>query len=258
MRVSDFQKKTADNWEGYSGFDIKTENIRYAKMRDYIREEGDGKEILDLGCLDGSLTEPFVKNNQVSGLDISERFVQESRKKGLNTVLGDVEKPFPFKTGQFDIVVAGQIIEHIANTDFFLFECNGVLKDNGKLILSVPNINTLFSAAILFFFDYPPPSASRYRSAHVKDFTFSTLKVALKNNFFIVEKKRGSIFYIPYFKRLLPPRSYIGDLIPRLANDYIVKARKEKSFIYNEEKNIKETRFKSIAKEMPLLKWFLK
>lgn len=228
MKTSSFQKTTADSWKGYSESDVKIENIRYKKIRDYVAEEGSGKKILDLGCMDGSLAEPLVKCNRVFGLDISEYFVQESRKKGINAIVGDAEERFPFGAEEFDIVVAGQIIEHIPDTDFFLSECYRVLKNNGSLIISVPNINTLFSAAILFFLDYPPPAASRYRSAHIRDFTFSILKTALKNNFFIVEKKRGSIFYIPRFNRLLFMRSCIGDLIPRFAKDYIVKAKKEK------------------------------
>lgn len=258
--ISDFQKEVCERWKGYfSDPNIKTIRVRYKKIRNFIEREGSGKKILDLGCADGSLLEPLAKKNLVFGVEITESLSQKTRAKGLNVVKADLEKGIPFGSKTFDIVVAAQIIEHIVNTDFFLAECNRVLKKNGKLVLSVPNINTLFSPLILFLFDYPPPSSSRYRSHHVRDFTFSTLKIALKNNCFVIKKRRGVVIYIPQFSYFFKLRSFLGDLIPRWSDEYIIKAVKEKSFTYKKEEVFKKIiQPNSVVKEIPFLKWFFR
>jgi len=46
----------------------------------------------------------------------------------------------PFENNYFDFVFAGEIIEHLFDSRFFLKEVHRVLKINGYLILSTPNL----------------------------------------------------------------------------------------------------------------------
>jgi len=48
-------------------------------------------------------------------------------------------QPIPYEDNFFDSVVAGEIIEHVANPLKFLAECNRVLKNEGVLIITTPN-----------------------------------------------------------------------------------------------------------------------
>lgn len=259
MNSGNFQKKIYDNWQGYtSDPNISIVNLRYRKIREYIKEQGKGKKILDVGCADGLLLEPLIPAFDVYGIEIAEHLCNTAREKGLNVLLADLEQGIPFESETFDIVVAAEIIEHIADTDFFLSECNRVLKKNGKLILSVPNINNIFSPFFMLFFDYPPTSSSRYRSTHVRDFTLSTLKVALQNNSFMIEKTRGVVFYAPFIKGMLVLRGFLADLMPRFADEYVLIAKKEKECFYNIEKTIKESNSKFLLKKMPFWKMFFR
>lgn len=250
-----------ERWRGYLfDPDLKAINIRYEKMRKYIEEEGKGKTILDLGCADGSLLEPLTQHNTVHGVEISESLSEAAKKRGLLVTTADVEQegiPFPSET--FDVVVAGEILEHIVETDFFLTECNRVLKPGGKLVLAVPNINTFFSPFLMFLFDYPPPLAARYQSEHIRDFTFSTLRIALQSNGFTIEKKRGTLFYIPVFPNsFLKLRSFLADRLLRSSEKLILKARKRKYIPYKEEEVLQGIESRSLVKHMPLLKWFIR
>ena len=104
------------------------------------------KNILDVGCYDGTfLSLMKSRDNNFYGLDAGDWGVEESRKKGINVAkffFNDVDK-LPYADNFFDVAIAGEVIEHIYDTDFFLEEISRVLKPKGKLILSTPNIASL-------------------------------------------------------------------------------------------------------------------
>ncbi len=52
----------------------------------------------------------------------------------------DVNKNLPFKSETFDSIIALELIEHLWNTFGFLDECNRVLKPEGRIIFSTPNV----------------------------------------------------------------------------------------------------------------------
>jgi len=78
-------------------------------------------KILDLGCGDGTLMEPLVFNHEVIGVDISGPALTIAREKGLNVKDVDLMQDWSKEvTDKFDAVLAGEIIEHIFETDKFL------------------------------------------------------------------------------------------------------------------------------------------
>lgn len=74
---------------------------------------------------------------EVFGIDI------EVRKDVENTVraYGD---HLPFMEDTFDVIVAGEIIEHVDEPFNFLKDCIRVLKPGGKIIITTPNIHALY------------------------------------------------------------------------------------------------------------------
>jgi len=74
---------------------------------------------------------------EIIGIDTNHAGLQEMKQKGLNVLFGDAEN-LEFGA-RFDIIVAGELIEHLSNPGRFLEGCRKSLKPNGQVILSTPN-----------------------------------------------------------------------------------------------------------------------
>jgi len=149
-----------------------------------------GKKILDFGCLDGTFLSYLDKrNNEFYGVDASDFAVKESRKKGIKVTqyFFDDSKPLPYKDSTFDLIVLGEVIEHIYNTDFLLQELHRVLKNKGLLLISTPNIASFGRRASLLLGINPiietsPNDADS--SGHIRYFTFQSLRDLVQKHFF--------------------------------------------------------------------------
>ena len=109
-----------------------------------------GKSVLDLGCVrhsaEFSLKDPnwlhmhlFNVSSHIVGVDYLQDEVEKINvNKLLNVICGDVTKPLPINE-QFDVIVAGDLIEHLSNFEGFFENVNRLLNDNGLLIITTPN-----------------------------------------------------------------------------------------------------------------------
>ena len=100
---------------------------------------GPGRRVLDLGCRYGALTRSYLDGNELVGVDVSREALAEAAKLGIETVWTDVQEPLPFPDASFDVVVAGELIEHLSDPDRVVAEVRRVLRPGGSFVGSVPN-----------------------------------------------------------------------------------------------------------------------
>ena len=103
------------------------------------------KNVLDLGCGYGRYLGVITQaTKNVTGLDISQRWLSEARKRYPNVklVLGNASKS-PFGDEVFDIVVSIGLFEYV-DRKIVMKEINRILKKNGLCIISVPNKYSAF------------------------------------------------------------------------------------------------------------------
>lgn len=74
------------------------------------------------------------------GIDIDSERVSEMKKEGFEVYNKDAES-FTLDR-KFNVIVAGEIIEHLNNPSKFLDKAKNHLKSGGKLILTTPNIQS--------------------------------------------------------------------------------------------------------------------
>jgi SAM-dependent methyltransferase len=101
--------------------------------------------VLDVGCDDGAWTEEVrrrigVPAHHVHGLELVDERAQLARRRGFHVWTGDIEEPWPFADGTFDVVHANQVIEHVLRLDHFVTEIRRVLAPGGVAVVCTENL----------------------------------------------------------------------------------------------------------------------
>jgi len=106
-----------------------------------------GSRVLEIGCVPLLLTSALPKlGYDVTGIDIApERYCSSLLKLGLHVIKCDIENEIlPLESDSFDAVICFEVFEHLRiNLKFTMSELARVLKQNGTLLLSSPNLRSL-------------------------------------------------------------------------------------------------------------------
>src|SRR6266404_4644417 len=117
--------------------DRYAEHNRVELFRRYVG--GPGRHVLDLGCRDGALTQAYAGGNEIVGVDADREALAEAQKLGIETRWADLDDALPFADGSFDVVVAGELLEHLRDPRRVASEVLRVLRPGGTFVGSVPN-----------------------------------------------------------------------------------------------------------------------
>jgi SAM-dependent methyltransferase len=91
--------------------------------------------VLEVGCGAGAMAER-VRDElgaQIVAVDSSERMVELTRQRGIETYVADVQE-LPFGDGEFDCVFAGWVLYHVLDRERAINECARVLRPGGRFI----------------------------------------------------------------------------------------------------------------------------
>jgi len=126
---------------------------REALFKRYVG--GPGRKVLDLGCRDGALTQAFLPGNEVVGVDADREALAAAEQLGMETRWADLDQPLELDDDSFDVVVAGELLEHLRDPHALVAEIHRVLRPGGTFVASVPNAYRL-KGRVLFLFGRPP------------------------------------------------------------------------------------------------------
>ena len=183
---------------------------------------------LDCGCDEGSFTKQVadkIGTKKVYGIEIGKEAAAQARKKGITIKSNDLNKKFPFSDSCLDVVTANQVIEHLYDTDNFIKEIKRVLKPGGYAIISTNNLASWHNiiALLLGYQPFPNDVSSHNPSlgkliklfeeeagsfAHLRIFTYASLKQFMEYHEFIIEDIVGIGYY--------PLPSFIANILARL------------------------------------------
>jgi 2-polyprenyl-3-methyl-5-hydroxy-6-metoxy-1,4-benzoquinol methylase len=178
----------------YLSYEIENENS-FLKLQQFaLRDAGFDKlekslmlnksippSLLDIGCATGALLAYMRERGwRVTGVEISPSAEYGRDVRGLDIRnLALEENKFPDES--FNVVLASHLIEHLNDPFSFLSEVHRILKEEGHVFITTPNISG-FQARLF---------GGRWRSAifdHLYLFSVHTLKKMLKNTGFHAEK----------------------------------------------------------------------
>lgn len=231
MKNKHFNNQILDQQaECYDDYLKIKDNPRYKKVWSYLLKEYKGaknKKLLDIGCTNGDFSESLIKAGfDCYGLEFLDKAIEESTQKGIKVSRGSFLERFPFRDSTFDIVFAGEVIEHTIRDDKFLEEVYRVLKPGGLLVLTTPNLVSLGNRLYMFFGKLP---RFAYAEFHYKIYTEKLLsQKIIKAGFKIMRTESNYVLISTFFSKPLGViGEYFGTVFPKFGENFIVYARKK-------------------------------
>jgi len=160
---------------------------------------GPGRRVLDVGCRTGKLTQYYAGGNDVTGVDVDRDALARAHERlGIETLWADVEEGLPFDDAWFDVVVAGEVLEHLADPAAAVANVRRVLRPGGRFVGSVPNAFRLKSRLAYARGRYP----ADWDPTHLQLFTPDALRTLL-DSFDDVKVSFAVGRFVPLHPRLL-------------------------------------------------------
>lgn len=107
-----------------------------------------GYTVLDVGAGQGALSKRLYDAGfQVSACEFNkDGFIFNN----VECKSANVANELPYPDSSFDAIVAAELIEHLIDQEKFFMECSRVLKPDGLLLMSTPNIASMKSRLQFF------------------------------------------------------------------------------------------------------------
>ena len=156
--VRQFASHAGDWWDpdGSEGMLHKLNPVRLQYIRDQVDQHWaldetslkplEGKSALDVGCGAGLLAEPLARlGARVTAVDAAPELIEAARAHSAGQGLEIDYRAAAVEQieGQFDLITAMEVIEHVADPASFLAAVAARLAPGGLLILSTPNKTAL-------------------------------------------------------------------------------------------------------------------
>ncbi len=155
----------------------------------------DGADILEFGPANGRLTKYLydIKKCNVTIVEMDEDAGKEASDYAvlsyLGDVCGDIEKFYWYdENKKYDYIICADVIEHLHNPREVIAKCKTSLKNNGKILVSIPNIahNSVLIDLLNDKFEYG--NTGLLDKTHIHFFTYSSFLEMIRSCNLYIEK----------------------------------------------------------------------
>ncbi len=205
-------------------------HLETVQRLDYIKTVSTGKSVLHLGCTNWPYTLEAIDagtllhkdlaevSNDLYGFDFDQEGIDVLKSKGFDNLFrADLEKLQEVGVDKrFDVIIAGEMIEHLNNPGLFLNGIKRFMDRDTRLVITTINA---YSGMRFFIYGLRGKRGSLepVHPDHVAYYSYSTLKLLLQRHGFDVE---NFMFYDlgdehrPHNGRL---RNFVNDLCVKIA-----------------------------------------
>jgi 2-polyprenyl-3-methyl-5-hydroxy-6-metoxy-1,4-benzoquinol methylase len=161
---------------------------------------GRDNEVLDVGCGEGFFARTIQENgNRVVGVDALpwpqqddafEQYVSADLDHGLSDAM-------PQLRGHcFDVVLLQDVLEHLRRPEQILEDCRSLLKEGGRVVVSVPNVANILVRLSLLFGRFEYTERGILDRTHLRFFTGRSARRLLEDNGYEVVAQKMTVMPI--------------------------------------------------------------
>lgn len=205
--------------------DLASQNSSWATL---IRWTGRGRRVLDVGCGRGQmgsiLHEKF--GCAVTGIEINPEFARECTHYD-RVLIGSVENESLLDQleGKFDVILCGDVLEHLRGPGLVLRAFHRLLTPEGRLLISVPNVAQFRIRWMLLRGRWDYTAEGIMDETHLRWFTLKTLRALVAQcgwkemgfTFTLSPNLGKKLDRFPGLKKLLPPTLFAAQFLLNLS-----------------------------------------
>jgi len=189
-----------------------------------------GTSCLDVGCFNGNLGRELIREKGcvVDGIDYREDMLKEAKKNGYrNTYLHDLSDQklnFSDISEKYDFIIFADVLEHLVNPKGVLALLKPKLKDDGRVIISLPNVAFILNRFFLLIGKWDYKEFGTLDKTHLKFFTIKSAQGMVEESGFKVRK------ITPYnqFKKLTLVKPFLKIFPGLFAYQFLIECEKAK------------------------------
>ena len=179
--------------------EIKTENpyevyakVNRSEMLPFIPETA--QRILDVGCGVGNFGEVLKSKRAVEvwGIEPNKDAADIAARKLDNAICGLFDENSGLPAKHFDCIVFNDVLEHMVDPHSALLYAKQLLRDNGKIVASIPNVryfDNLWTLVINRDWEYV--DAGILDRTHLRFFTVNSIPTLFRNADYRIDSMKG-------------------------------------------------------------------
>ena len=138
------------------------------KEYEYAKSYSDKtKCVLEIGCGAGFFADK-IEFKSYKGLEFNQLAIDKSKAKGYDVIKESIENFCNNSNDKYDVIFSFHVLEHVVNPITFISSAKKMLKKNGKLVIAVPNNNSILTSGKNVILNIPPHHINQYTKGTIK------------------------------------------------------------------------------------------
>lgn len=195
--------------------------IKHSKYSSHYyarRMTGARHDVLDVGCGEGFFAAELAESeNRITGIDdrvapakpVFERYFSADLDDGIGPVIEQLEGR------RFDRVLLLDVLEHLKRPEQILEQCHAVVKREGFIVVSLPNVANIAVRLMLVFGRFDYQQRGILDKTHLRFFTRKTARRLLEENGYAIVEERETVIPVELVLGL-PPESLLMRMLNRM------------------------------------------
>ena len=176
--------------------------------------------VLDIGCGTGVLGEELKKQGcKVDGVEYSEESADIAKTKIDEVFICNIETELPKTNKKYDVIIFADVLEHLRNPEEVLKNFLSLLKKEGSVIISFPNIANWSIRIKLLFGRFNYTKTGILDETHLHFYTIRSARKMIASTELKVEKIDITPNFVRFF---LEPIKKVSSLFGIKGKDYEV------------------------------------